>query len=157
MLWEFLPLFGWFLGLLLGLLILTLALVYGIAWACEVPFLYYNFGHHKYLKGLEQSGFHPSQKYIRFGYGAAVDGNARKLFVATGSTRKLYDIADIQNVEGEFQKDQYHIESTLRITVRDLSTPLFEIKSYLSDGKLRSIYSLLAVLREEKPVPTTET
>jgi hypothetical protein len=149
--------FVYILGVVVFVSLLAIAVAYTITWGCEIPYLHLNTGNLRYLKELDQSGFHPSQRYVRFGYGIAVDGNAKQIFLASGRTRKLYSIDDIQNVEGEFEKDQYQIASTLRITVRDFSTPLFEIKSYLSSKQLRAVYSLLCVLREPKPPHGAET
>jgi hypothetical protein len=81
-----------------------------------------------------------------------------RVFLANRRGEKVYDVKDVTNVESDYKKDQYQLTGVLRLTVRDLTNPLFEIPAALNGlTKLREIESALSLLRSAKQPEVDES
>jgi hypothetical protein len=86
-----------------------------------------------------------------------IDGPGKRIFLANDKAMKLYSIDDVIKVESQFKADQYQPYTAIRITVRDLESPLFEIRGNGDISKLREIDSLLSVMREPSKAQAAAT
>jgi len=132
-----------------GLVYFLSAYVRVFSWVGELPYLRQNRRILRRVEELKASGFAPSLQYVQKGKGVVIDGPGRRIFLANDKAMKLYSIEDVIKVETDFKMDQCHPYTAIRITVRYLQRPLFEIQAIGKDiSKLREIDSLLSVMRE---------
>ena len=111
----------------------------------------------KRLEELKASGFAPTLQHVRSGNAVVIDGPGKRIFLANDKAMKLYSIDDVIKVESQFKADQYQPYTAIRITVRDLESPLFEIRGNGDISKLRDIDSLLSVMREPSKAQAAAT
>lgn len=154
----------YFVGIFVFIVALCFALVYvlyaytwGFSRIDELLYLRQNRRILKRLKELKTSGFAPTLQYVHWGKGVVIDGPGRRIFLANDKAMKLYSIDDVIKVESDFKFDQTHPYTAMRITVRDLESPLFEIQGNEHTSKLREIDSLLLVMREPSKAQAAAT
>jgi len=146
---------GYVLAALVGITAFAVFLwyfIYAYMWAwlriAELPYLRQNRRILNRLEELKASGFAPTLQHVRSGNAVVIDGPGKRIFLANEKAMKLYSIDDVTKVETQFKPDQYQPYTAIRITVRDLESPLFEILGNGDTSKLREIDSLLSVMRE---------
>jgi len=144
-----------------GLVALTLVIVVLIAFVYAMMFVFMraipdlaqsktNMQIRRYVSRLKKEGFAPTVEYVGLGRAIAVDPKSNRVFLANNKAMKLYEVNQLSKIETESTSDK--MVYVMRITVRDLENPYFEIKEVLSSKRLRQIESLLSVMRE--PIPT---
>jgi hypothetical protein len=143
-------------GLVVGFIFLVFVTIFLVgAWFCiidatiERPNRLTNVRIRKRIVELMASGFAPPLAHIYGGAGVAVDGAGKRVFLANAKVMKLYGIEDVINVESDFADEFPPKTSAIRLWVRDLESPFFEIKD-MTSTKLRQIDSLLSVMLESR-------
>jgi hypothetical protein len=102
----------------------------------------------KRLAELSGPNFVSTFQYIRGGAGIASDVTRKRVFLANQRGNKIYDMQDVTEVQPDFKTSQYGISGVLRLTVRDLENPLFEISGAFNGlTRLREIESAMSLMR----------
>jgi hypothetical protein len=146
-----------FILLIIGLFFAAVALLYLFIWSIHiiqrVLFFLPNRRIRKSLSDLQSKGFNADYRYVSSGNAIAVDISSRSLFLANKKASNVYSIEDVLEIKSEFTKSSGFESADIRITVRDLHNPCYEIKTEVFGVyKLKQIDSLLAVLREPTEV-----
>src|SRR5262249_15321852 len=132
------------------LFVIIIVLTITLAWVFELPYVPQNMRIRRRLAALKTpTTFLPTHEYIGWGTGIAVDGARKQIFLANATKMNIYGIDDLLEVEKDFKEEQHKFAYHIRITVKDVESPLFELTAALVPSKLRPIASLLSVLREE--------